>query len=213
LESAGLSVRVTGDPALALAGRIRYRPLTERQDSVVVAISTTARGSPAIWSDGAMDLLVAGLVQAIKAGTRIEVVSFNRRDDDALAALSARSGIHPSHVSKGYKDIDAAIRTISSARLVIAERLHAGVLAAAAGTPFVPISYDPKWSDFLEHLNIPLFGVMSSPQSGGVLYEALTTPAQRDLLALSEALRQRSLVVGREFETDVSSAFRQATDG
>ena len=50
--------------------------------------------------------------------------------------------------SAGYRDLDAALRLLAEADLVVGERLHAVVLAAAVGTPFVALEYRPKLADF-----------------------------------------------------------------
>jgi polysaccharide pyruvyl transferase WcaK-like protein len=48
----------------------------------------------------------------------------------------------------GYEDLDETSRLLASADLVIGERLHSVVLAAAVGTPFVAVEYRPKLRDF-----------------------------------------------------------------
>jgi polysaccharide pyruvyl transferase WcaK-like protein len=44
--------------------------------------------------------------------------------------------------------LDATLDLLASAELVVGERLHAAVLAAAVGTPFVAVEYQPKLGDF-----------------------------------------------------------------
>src|SRR5213593_3790455 len=55
----------------------------------------------------------------------------------------------------------------TNAHLVIGEKLHATVLSAAAGTPFVSLAYQPKCLDFakslgMEQLLVPLGRVTAS---------------------------------------------------
>jgi polysaccharide pyruvyl transferase WcaK-like protein len=48
-----------------------------------------------------------------------------------------------------------ALRAVAEARVVVGMRLHALVLAAAAGVPFVGLAYDPKVSSFAGGLDQP----------------------------------------------------------
>lgn len=51
-------------------------------------------------------------------------------------------------IEKFSDDLDKVLRVISDAELVVAMRLHAGILSLVTGTPFIPIVYMEKVSDF-----------------------------------------------------------------
>lgn len=72
--------------------------------------------------------------------------------------------------------------------LMIAMRLHASILAAAAGTPAIGLVYDPKVSRFFHDLNLPNMCASVSQASA----EALTAKAET-LLAHPEKWRSRFL--------------------
>lgn len=63
---------------------------------------------------------------------------------DRAASAAAVAGIDHASVLAADTTLDERLRTIASARVVIGMRLHALILAAAAGVPAVAISYDPK---------------------------------------------------------------------
>ncbi len=70
-------------------------------------------------------------------------------NDDRWALDVMRKAGHPDlPYLAGYDDLEASLRLIASADLVIGERLHAVVLAAAMATPFVAVEYRPKLRDF-----------------------------------------------------------------
>ena len=52
----------------------------------------------------------------------------------------------------GYADLEATLGWLASADLVIGERLHASILAAACATPFVALEYRPKIRDFAKSI-------------------------------------------------------------
>jgi polysaccharide pyruvyl transferase WcaK-like protein len=66
----------------------------------------------------------------------------------------------------GYDGTEAAMGLLASAEVVIAERLHAAVLAAAAGTPFVSLEYRPKLADFARSIEMETFLLRTDEVTG-----------------------------------------------
>jgi polysaccharide pyruvyl transferase WcaK-like protein len=92
---------------------------------------------------------LAKLIARLRAEGREVVMMTAFPADDRWALEIMRSAGHPDlPYAAGYEDLDATLRLLASADLVIGERLHAVVLAAAVGTPFVAVEYRPKVRDF-----------------------------------------------------------------
>jgi polysaccharide pyruvyl transferase WcaK-like protein len=91
----------------------------------------------------------ARTIGRLKSDGRDVVMMTAHPADDRWAIEIMRHAGHPDlEYVAGYEDLDASLRLIASADLVIGERLHAVVLAAAMGTPFVAVEYRPKLWDF-----------------------------------------------------------------
>jgi len=120
-----------GDPALLLAPT---PGLTADRNTVVLA----PRGDVQDANAG-LKALTALLREK---GRRVVVLSFHPGVDDAAAhALGADEVISTSDPAR-------ALDTIAAAGYVVGVRLHAVILAAAAGVPFAGVSYDPKVAGF-----------------------------------------------------------------
>lgn len=85
---------------------------------------------------------------AVAEGREVHLMSCHPNDDRWCFTLMRRAGHPDLPFLAGYDDLDATMAVLASADAVVAERLHAGVLAAVAGTPFVPVEYRPKARDF-----------------------------------------------------------------
>lgn len=138
-------VDVIGDPALALERPDNVERVAGRV--VVCHVYTGGR----CW--GGDDLAVfdrlAQTIARLTAEGREVVIMTAYPGDDRWAMSIMRDAGHP-HLSyvPGYADLDATLELLSSSDLVIGERLHGAVLAAAVGTPFVAVEYRPKLRDF-----------------------------------------------------------------
>jgi polysaccharide pyruvyl transferase WcaK-like protein len=73
-------------------------------------------------------------------------------DDRWAIEIMRRSGQPDLPYLAGYEDLDTTLRLLTSADLVVGERLHAVVLAAAMGTAFVAVEDRPKVRDFVSSL-------------------------------------------------------------
>ncbi|MEN8239470.1 MAG: glycosyltransferase [Actinomycetota bacterium] len=143
-------IDVIGDPALSL----RRPDAVARVDGRVVLSPLHTGGECWGSDDGLVMDRFASIVARLAADGREVVVMTAHPADDRWAIEIMRRAGHPdlSYLA-GYEDLDATLRLLASADLVIGERLHAVVLAAAVGTPFVGVEYRPKLLDFARSID------------------------------------------------------------
>lgn len=168
---------VCGDLALALEAPQEV----ERTDGLLV-VSPVHTGGKLHGGDdlAVLDVLGDLLADAVSDGRPVHLLSCHPADDRWCIELLRRCGAPDLPHTAGYDDLDTTMRLLASADVVVAERLHAGVLAAVAGTPFVPIEYRPKTRDFARSVG-----------ADDVLLrtDELTLGALRDALSKVEATR------------------------
>lgn len=127
----------------------------------------------------------AELVRLLRAaGQEVRLLPFyygNGREDgedERLATEINRAlGDEPAAVCHADSP-EGVYRAICGCKLVIGMRLHALIMAAAAGIPALAVSYDPKVSAFAAQMNIPL-------AAGGVAFAP--PAAAKQAVALLEA--------------------------
>jgi len=138
-------VEVVCDPALAL------RPRGSPGPRKILAVSVRP------WPGVGWETVHGALREAVRrteAGVR--VVCLHRATDlqvsSELAEALGAELLAPSTPQE-------ALRGVAGARVLVGMRLHALVLAAAAGVPFVGLAYDPKVSSFAAGLGLPWVSV------------------------------------------------------
>jgi polysaccharide pyruvyl transferase WcaK-like protein len=145
LAEVGVPADVTGDPALLLTV-----PTPAHAPGKVVGV-TVGYGDD-LWGHDhdRVDAAVAECLRSLLGeGWRVRLLCMNDADQPAHSAVARALGAAGAGVRVEMVDTPLAyLRAASECGVVIAERLHAMVLAAAAGTPFVALEYQPKCRDF-----------------------------------------------------------------
>lgn len=139
LRRMGIQGELGGDPALLLEPSAQ---LVRNPHAVVVA----PRGDVS----EAMPALRQMVSRLREQGRHVIALSLFPEQDDAAARELEADQVVSTH------DPQAALDVIASSGFVVGVRLHALILAAAAGVPFAGLSYDPKVQGFCEDAGAPV---------------------------------------------------------
>jgi polysaccharide pyruvyl transferase CsaB len=143
-------IEVVPDPALAL-----HPAGSGAGDHVLVAVRP--------WGpDRAYLAELNAALRELAADARILALPMHEAVDRAVSA-EVVAGIPGAEMTTAGADLDAQLAAIASARLVIGMRLHALVLAAAAGVPAIAVSYDPKVDAFATRMGQAIVGHVGAP--------------------------------------------------
>ncbi len=150
------TVELTADPVLLYEPPERPVDLAaaglgvESDPLVVVCVRKTAN-----FSDGIAAIAAAVDRLAERHGARVAFVPFGGVPDaDASTAIIRKCRSAPTLVP--LAGLDAVAAVIARAKFVIGVRLHALVLAARFGVPFLYVPYDPKITGLIDDLGYPL---------------------------------------------------------
>lgn len=161
-------VEVIGDPALSL----RPSPEVSVVDGRVVVCPAWARGL--LWGGSDSDVIAAfsQLIESLRGkGHEVWALSAFPGDDTHIIDMMRRADVPDLPYLAAHDDPQAALDLAASAQLVVAERLHGAVLAAAAGTVPVMVEYRPKLRDFAQSLDLEGLVIKTDALSGGGLIE------------------------------------------
>lgn len=173
----GLSAdfEIIGDPALAL----RPSPV-EKVDGRVIFCPAWARGL--LWGESDSEVISA-FSRTIKklrdTGHEVWALSAFPGDDSHIIDMMREAGEPDLPYLAAHDDPRAALDLLASADLVVSERLHGAVLAAAAGTVPVMVEYRPKLRDFAESLGIADLVIRTDALGGDALAELVISTLQR----------------------------------
>ncbi len=139
-------LEVCGDPALILETEIPYDP----SGPILVA---------PVWTGGELwggddhrvyRELARAVEQWVDSGREVILMSCHPSDDRPILIVKDLVRGGQLGYEAGYLDVGASVDLVARSSLVIGERLHACVLAAAAHRPFVALEYRPKVRDFAD---------------------------------------------------------------
>jgi polysaccharide pyruvyl transferase WcaK-like protein len=155
LEAAGLAnVEVVGDTALALAPERELSPAEEGTIGVNLGTANCL-----MWGDETaflqeMDRLLHLLAERFR---RILLLPVWRKDLEVCRSFSGLRGRCQILLVPCHESLEDFLRAASACQLVVAEKLHAGVLACMARRPVVMLAYRPKCLDFLAFMGLERF--------------------------------------------------------
>ncbi len=123
----------------------RHLPAAKAVEKPYVAIALRP------WRNDAqvVQLLSDYIPQLNRLGYAVKLVAMKAPEDVAVMQQLAQIGVDTALVAH---DLTAVLEALKGAHLLIGMRLHALILAAIVGTPFVAISYDPKITSFVDQL-------------------------------------------------------------
>lgn len=159
-----------------------------------------------MWTDGELiggsdEPVVRALAEAIRVakseGLKPVLIAAHPSDDRAIVRIAKELGDAAFDYVDGYGDVEHAIETIASARIVVSERLHGSIVASCMGTPFVAIEYRPKVRDFVNSI--------------GEAEWCLRTDDLDDLASLMQS-RLLHDIVERESVSEVKMSLRSAAE-
>jgi exopolysaccharide biosynthesis predicted pyruvyltransferase EpsI len=151
LRRAGIDAHVVGDPALLLGGRRTPVALSERDIDLLVNVTCGEDqwgGTEHDWTPAVAEAVKT----SVERGRRVAFVSMDPIDDAWNERVARRIGLVPELFRP--RDHDDFFGVAERSKLVVGTRLHANVLAAAAGTPTISLEYRPKCRDFMESIDM-----------------------------------------------------------
>ncbi|MGH8911544.1 MAG: polysaccharide pyruvyl transferase family protein, partial [Acidimicrobiia bacterium] len=165
-------LEVCGDSALLF----ERPPGVETLEASVVVSPAWTGGQ--LWGESD-EAVMDGLAHAVKGwlgeGRDVSFLSCNPADDRPIFEIMRAVGRPELPYLAGYRDLDATLGLLASAGLVVGERLHAAVLAAAVGTPFVAVEYRPKLADFAASVGSETAVVRTDNMTADTLGEAASS--------------------------------------
>lgn len=201
LESAGATnVNVTGDPAVWL-----HEPLPSAVDDrpeTPFRIGVNCGSARFIW--GEMSHLIASQAEIVRrliaAGHQVELFAISPDDMPACEEVARQAHVGVAPVPEPLTDYKKYRAKLHDFHVVIAVKLHAGVLAACANVPFVMLEYQPKCLDFCASIKYEEYNIRTD-RADAVSVLELTEALLQDLPGKQRALCQRMCDLRQTFNT------------
>jgi polysaccharide pyruvyl transferase WcaK-like protein len=145
LADVGVRSIVSGDPALLAADG--YVPGVEKSPGLVGLNLGVHFSMTEAQRRGLLELYVAVGAELARAGHRLVVLPVWGPDVAISQELARRLGPSAT-VIDAHDSTSRFLAAVGECELVIAQKLHAAVLAAAVDVPAIAIEYQPKCRDF-----------------------------------------------------------------
>jgi polysaccharide pyruvyl transferase WcaK-like protein len=150
---------------------------------VVVALSHLAGGADLA------DRLASGLAAVVDAGMSVRLDPWQPDGDAELASAVAARLDWRVELAPPPRDLAEASAGMAGARLVLAQRFHALVAAAAAGVPALAVAHEPKLAGLARRLEQPAVPADAPPAAlaAAVVDAADGEPASPDAVRRERA--------------------------
>lgn len=200
LDAAGArNVSITGDPAVWL-----HRPLPDPVIPIPnrsFKVGMNCGSAKFIWGD--LPALLSAQAKVVRnlvdCGYQVQLFAICPEDMATCVevARQAHAGIAP--IPEPLTTSESYAAKLRQWDLVIAFKLHAGVLAACANVPFVMLEYQPKCGDFCASIGWEDYNIRTDRADARTVLE-LTENLLKDLSASRKVLCQRMCDLRRKFE-------------
>ena len=202
-------VEIVGDPAVVLEEESPGNVLIARNDGPCIGVNVgTSFGRIYGWDEERMaGQLVYALKDLLADGWNVCLFPIWPRDLSLQQRVAEQLSDAP-----GLQSLDAIfnprqlIGLIAKFDSVIAMKLHVGIFAAVAGTPYVPWAYRPKVEDFAAAIAMESY-VVRTDADGPAILEAFSR-LQRDKDSIRPKLTQ-GIAKMRESLSDFSRRLAQ----
>jgi len=180
-------IEVVGDSALLL-----HRPSGAKPTDHNIVTISPARTKDQLWgqSDETVFAALANLTRRlIDQGRDVRFLSCFPADDRPIFEIMRAAGRPDLPYVAAYARPEAGVALLAESGVVVSERLHGAVVAAACGTPFVGLEYRPKIRDFAESVDMEQY-VLPTNDLGGLheLFEQLERDIDTATLTMNAAV-------------------------
>lgn len=193
------NVVVCGDPAIAYYSESSSANSLELTNEPMRIAINTGECSGNLWGspDGLEESLI-GFVRWLKdENHQIELIPVSVNDTQACITLARRCNLEQRTINPPLTSHTTFMQKIKAFDLVIALKLHAAILSAAANVPCVVLAYEPKCLDFAASVEWEEFSIRTDRLSATRLIELVSSliahlPAARATLRVNASrLSQR----------------------
>jgi polysaccharide pyruvyl transferase WcaK-like protein len=167
-EAGAKNVIVCGDPAVMLHKPSR----ATKRDSKKLSVGLNCGISKRAWSSlFVLNNELSDTARELTAGgNSVEVIPVWPDDAQVCKEVAAAAGIRQLPATTTAADF---LNLVGKYDIVIATKLHAAVLAAAANVPFIMIEYQPKCRDFTASIGWERFTLRSDAANTKNILEAV----------------------------------------
>jgi hypothetical protein len=177
LDDAGAqNVVVCGDPAVGYHAEYARKPLILHPDRPLRVAINTGECNGNLWGNSAdVQESLIGLVRWLKAaGHQVWLIPVWPEDMTPCIDLARNTGLDQSAVSPALSSHTRFLKAIETVDIVVALKLHAAILSAAANIPSVILGYQPKSLDYAASMGLEQFTIRTDELTASKLIELVS---------------------------------------
>lgn len=178
LNDAGAkNVVVCGDPAIAYYSEGSCANSIELTNGPLRIAINTGECSGNLWGNPEnLEESLIGFVRWLKdQNHQIELIPVWVNDTQACIDLARRCNLEQRTISRPLTSHNSFLQKIRAFDLVIALKLHAAILSAAANVPCVVLAYEPKCLDFAASVEWEEFSIRTDRLNAARLIELVSS--------------------------------------